>query len=244
MKPIIAILNESTVLEDSAFPPVVAALQKQVADIAGEWGADAELVFVPKGHKPPRGAWQLGHFDNADQADALGYHDVTAQGRPLGKVFVKTTQSEGGIWTVTASHELAEMLVDPSINRVATRETRGGMRLYALEVSDAVEDDALGYVIDRVVVSDFVTPEWFDPYATHTRATSFRKHVRGAFTLAAGGYIGFYDVTGGSGWQQEVADARARRASRAHPGSRRERRRITRDHWRPSTAHADVMREG
>lgn len=241
MKPTIAILNATTVLADSAFPPVVAALQKQVSgDIAPEWGTDAQLVFVPKGHKPPATAWLCAFTDNADEAGALGYHDMTAHGMPIGKVFVKTTQSDGGIWTVTASHELAEMLGDPNINRVATLERGKAMRLYALELADAVEADELGYAIDGVQVSDFVTQEWFDPNVTHTRATSFRSHVQGAFTLAAGGYIGYFDVKGGSGWQQEVADDRARLASRAHTGSRRERRRVSRGHWQRSTAHAEA----
>lgn len=245
VKPVIAFINETTVLADTECPRVVAALQKQVSgDIAPVHGTDAELVFISKGGHVPRDVWQVPLLDNSDQADALGYHDVTSRGRPLGKVFVKTTISAGGIWTVTASHELAEMLGDPSINKVATRDLRNGMRLYAYELSDAVEADELGYEIDGVQVSDFVTPEWFDPYITHSKPTSFKGHVKGAFELAPGGYIGYFDVTGGGGWQQEVKDARARRYARAHIGSRRERRRVSREHWQQSTAHADAHQEG
>lgn len=241
MKPTIAIINATSVLADREFVPFVPAMQKQISnEIAAEWGTDAELVFVPKGHKPPAGAWHCAFLDNADEAGALGYHDQTAHGLPLGKVFVKTTMSDGGIWTVTGGHELGEMLVDPNVNLVATVERRGGLRLYARELCDAVEADDLGYPIDGVTLSDFVTQEWFDPFVVHTRPTSYRGHVRGAFSLAPGGYIGFLDVGSSSGWQQETADEKARHASRAHIGSRRERRRTPREYWRRSTAHADA----
>ncbi len=242
MKPTIAIINATTVLEDAVFPAAVAAYQKQISgDIAAEWGTDAELVFVPRGGKPPATAWHCAFLDNADQAGALGYHDQTAHGLPIGKVFVKTTMSDGGLWTVTGSHELGEMLGDPNINRVATLERRGkSMRLYALELCDAPEADELGYDIDGTKVSDFVTQEWFDPNVTHTKPTSFRGNLHGAFTLAPGGYISYFDVGSGSGWQQATArDGERARNVRAHAGSRCERRRVAREHWRRSSAHAE-----
>ena len=54
--------------------------------------------------------------DNPDQAGALGYHEITSQGTPLGKVFAKLDLQSGASWTVTLSHELLEMLADPWIN--------------------------------------------------------------------------------------------------------------------------------
>jgi len=59
------------------------------------------------------------------------------------------------------SHELLEMLADPWINWCATGNDS---KIYALEVCDAVEADDLGYDIDGVRVSDFVTPAWFEPH--------------------------------------------------------------------------------
>jgi len=35
--------------------------------------------------------------------------------------------------------------------------------IHALEACDAVESDKLGYEIDGVMVSDFITPAWFEP---------------------------------------------------------------------------------
>ena len=54
--------------------------------------------------------------DNPDQAGALGYHELTSAGAPLGKVFAKLDLDSGTSWTVTLSHELLEMLADPWIN--------------------------------------------------------------------------------------------------------------------------------
>jgi hypothetical protein len=39
---------------------------------------------------------------------------------PLSKVFVKTTLADGELVSVSASHELVEMLVDPAINMMTT----------------------------------------------------------------------------------------------------------------------------
>src|SRR5438093_5436244 len=84
----VSIINASTALKDDQVKAVVPALQTQVhRDFAAAWGVDADLIFIPKGSKPPSGSWWLTILDNSDQAGALGYHDVTKEGLPLGKVF-------------------------------------------------------------------------------------------------------------------------------------------------------------
>src|SRR5437667_12655547 len=176
----VAIINASTVLRDSVVKAAVPALQTQVhRDFAPAWGIDADLIFVPNRAKPPARSWWLTIVDNADQAGALGYHDVTNAGLPLAKVFAGSDINLGFQWTVTASHELLEMLGDPDINLTAFVELNGDtgeplrpdqplppgatlqMRLYAYEVCDACEADQYGYPKGDVLVSDFVFPAWF-----------------------------------------------------------------------------------
>src|SRR5207244_6897591 len=125
-------------------------LQTQVQrDFAPVWGIDADLSFVPQDSAPPSGAWWLVILDNSDQAGALGYHDVTNQGMPLGKVFAATDQQFGSQWTATASHELLEMLGDPEINlTVFVQSSQSAGVLYAYEVCDACEADQFGYNIN------------------------------------------------------------------------------------------------
>ena len=56
------------------------------------------------------------------------------------------------------------------------------------------------------------------------------------FQLLKGGYIGIYDVTSGSGWQQITAQLGPRhRRVRPPVGSRRERRRTPKHDWQRST---------
>jgi hypothetical protein len=245
---VVAVKNLSTVVKNSELTQALPAFQKQVSmDFCGAagWGIDAKLEIVGAKDRLPSGAWLLGVFDEAEQAGALGYHDLTRHGQPFGKVFAKTTLDDNGKWTVTFTHELLEMLADPNINLCAFDDT--ARRLYAYEVCDAVEADALGYVIDGVTVTDFVLPGWFEPqHVSRTESFAFKSKVKGPFHLLPGGYIGYFDLDGG-GWQQlnarEAIDARELRhntapagpySSRPRVGSRRERRRTPKTQWMPS----------
>jgi hypothetical protein len=252
---VIAIKNHSNVVSDSELKSALSAFQTQVSrDFAATWGVDATLKWYAKSASIPASAWLLAVFNNSDEAGALGYHDLTKSGQPLGKVFAKTTIDDGGKWTVTFSHELLEMLGDPNINLCAFDEN--AQRLYAYEVCDAVEADDLGYDIDGVTVSDFVLPGWFEPlHATKSEKFAFKSKVNAPFELLPGGYISYYDLRGG-GWQQINAkaskgqaarvNARAQSALEAGPGaytarpavgSRRERRRTPKVQWQRSDAN-------
>ncbi len=231
----VAIINGSTVLTDEQVRAVVPALQAQVHnDFAPAWGIDAILAFVPKGSPPPAGAWWLVLLDTSDQAGALGYHDVTDQWLPLGKVFVATDLQNGLEWTATASHELLEMLVDPDINlTVFVQPDPHTGRLYAYEVCDACEADQFGYKIGGIFVSDFVLPAWFQS-SRPPGSTKFdhQRHVQKPFELLPGGYIGVFDVGSGTGWYQLYPQLEPHTYHmRPRVGSRRERRRTPRDQW-------------
>jgi hypothetical protein len=181
--PVIAITNVSTCLTDPQVEAILPALQKQVSDeFKAYWEQDCTLSFVPKGQPLIAGWWQIIISDNPDQAGALGYHELTSAGAPLGKVFARLDLDIGSLWTVTLSHELLEMLADPWINWCAMGSDS---KIYALEVCDAVEADDLGYSIDGVRVSDFVTPAWFEP--TCADRLDFKKHISKELELARGG---------------------------------------------------------
>jgi len=165
----IAVINASTVVNDLDVKKMVDAIQVQIdRDWTPAWGIPAKLTVVPHGQKPPSGMWWQTIFDTADQAGALGYHDLTSAGLPIGKVFAKTTLEAGDRVSVTLSHEVLEMLGDPDINLMVQKGPRG----YAYEVCDAVEDDSLGYDINGVRVSDFVYPQYFETF-WHKGAAKF-----------------------------------------------------------------------
>jgi len=240
--PTVSVINESTVLTDAQVQAFVPALQQQVSQDAGPvWNFDAKLVFVPKGGTPDPTTWWLVILDDSDQAGALGYHELTSTGLPIGKVFAKTDIQDNLQTSVTASHELLEMLGDPDINLTVLNETN--TKLYMRELCDAPEDDSLAYAINGVLVSDFCLPSWFQD-GVSAPSYSFKGNLPGPFQLATGGYIGELDVAAPNGWQQITAEAdpglsrlrKSMNAKKRH--TRRERRAIPRKEWRNSTAHA------
>ncbi len=100
----IAVINESSLVTDQDVASAVEALQKQVSgDFAPVWGLDAQLNFFGHGQTAPAESWQIAVLDDPDQANALGYHDLTSAGLPLGKIFVRADLQAGASWTVTIS---------------------------------------------------------------------------------------------------------------------------------------------
>jgi len=224
--PVIAITNASTCLTDAQVEAVLPALQKQVSDdFKAYWELDCTLEFLGRNRPLASGWWQIVVTDNPDQAGALGYHEMSNTGNPFGKIFAKLDLDSGSSWTATLSHELLEMLADPWINWCAVGSDS---KIYALEVCDAVESDELGYEIDGVLVSDFVTPAWFEP--TSADRVDFKQRISRQLELARGGYISVFDPE--NGWTQIAGKGAG--GPRIVPGSRRQRRKLIRPSWRRS----------
>ena len=161
----------------------------------------------------------------------------------MGKVFAGTDLKYGSQWSVTASHELLEMLGDPNINlTVFVQNDQSTGILYAYEVCDACEADQFAYKIGNVAVSDFVFPSWFESFRTAGSAQFDQTNqIQNPLQLLTGGYIGVFDVNSGSGWQQQTAEKKPTDTlSRGNVGSRRERRRTPRNSGFASHAHKEI----
>jgi hypothetical protein len=180
--PTITCINKATIDLGVNFKKLVAALQKFVnVSFAPIWGTPANLVLATTFAK---GAWAIVFLDDADVENALGYHDLTPDGLPLSKVFVKTTLAARQKVSVTACHELAEMLVDPAINLWAEGPND---QLYAYEMSDAVEE--VEFDIDGIAMSDFVYPAYFESFRKARSAQfDYCKKVTRPLQLLSGGY--------------------------------------------------------
>lgn len=219
--PQIAVMNESTAITDAAVQHMLPAFDHQWnTDLRPIWGVEAAtFTFVPGHTMPPAGSWWVVFLDDSDQAGALAYHDLTNEGLPISKVFVKTLLQDKANVSVGATHEICEMAVDPWLNS-AYQDPHGVF--WAGEVCDPVESDQYGYQIGDVLVTDFITPNWF----AHQHAQGqidLKGHSRAAFEVLAGGYAQKFDPH--HGWVQ-VNGSKAVLAHQAHAahGSRRERR--------------------
>lgn len=223
----IAVINESTVLTDAEVQAALPALNHQVRYHFGpSWNQYGVLRFYTKGAAIPSSYAQMAILDNSDQAGALGYHDKTAAGKPVGKVFAATDAKYGLSWTVTLSHEVLEMLADPKIQR---GEQVGSGDFYALEVGDPVEADSDGYSITvtgyaPVLVSNFITENWFDDSGSNRGPYDYRRLLTAPLQVRSGGYVSIWD---GTQWTQKqmqsngdlatVATAASRDALPEHP---------------------------
>jgi hypothetical protein len=84
--------------------------QQWNTDLEKAWGVTSgSFQFLNRGQAPDAGSWWLVFLDNSDDPRALAYHDLTTEGRPLSKIFVKTILADNASVPVGATHEMCEM---------------------------------------------------------------------------------------------------------------------------------------
>ena len=179
---------------------VAAALQIQATRDAGPiWGITANVTPFTSLNDVPVGHWPIIIKAKIDQPGADGYH-TDANNQPM--AYVEYAPN----WTLVASHEMLEMLVDPFGNRLVPgpsidpTQIRNRVR-YLLEACDPVEDASCSYTINGVMVSNFITPAYHDPANTVGGRYDFVGAVIAPRTLLKNGYISWLDTALG-GWYQ------------------------------------------
>ena len=190
--PTIVCMDKTTVDLGINFNKLILALQKYVDHhFAPVWGTPAKLV---EGARLRSGSWTLGFFDAAKDAipfldkkkigKAPGRHRLGTNGLPLAVICVIPTRENGEDVSLVASHELAEMLVDPSINLwvAGPRNT-----FYAYETCDVCEEEK--FEIDGITMSDFVYPAYFEEFHK-PRSTKFDhlNKIHRPFQILKDGY--------------------------------------------------------
>ena len=181
--PRIACFNKATVPLGVDLDTLLEALQAYIDHhVEPVWRTPAKLH---RSNDFVKGAWGMVFLDDADQPGALSYHDLTPDGWPLAKIFVRTTLQNGDLVSVAASHELVEMLVDPAVNLMTMGPNSKVM--YAYESADPVED--LSFKVNGIALSNFVYPSYFEAFRKpgSTRFDHLGK-VRKPFEILAGGY--------------------------------------------------------
>lgn len=195
----IAILNQSTRYKNNTtlLTNMAAAVNVQLNQhVAPTWNLkDLQCAFYADSTKVPAGAYRLWILDNADQANALGYHDQDPQGVPYGRVFVNPIIKSGGTdytsansVSVTISHEVCEIVGDPEVN---TWRQMSNSTLTCQELCDAVEGDAYPIAVNglNILVSNFLLPPWFDYAPQAGSKFDYMNKLKAPFTMTRGGYM-------------------------------------------------------
>lgn len=195
----IAIVSETPHAGFTQLAPVSAALQKQaMRDLGPAWDLQAIVHAFARLEDVPVGYWPIILRDDIAMPGAAGVHEDDA-GQPFALVQVE----EG--WSLTASHEMVEMLVDPFGNRLTAGQSPmpgQGRVEFLVEPCDPSEAAQFSYLIDGVRVSDFYTPLYFAS-AAHAHA---RYSHTGALThprqVLEGGYLSWHDPVSDHWFQQ------------------------------------------
>lgn len=131
-------------------------------------------------------------LDDPDVDNALGYHWFE-DNRPRGRVFAKLCEQYGWDWKTTLSHEVLELVLNPTI--LASVQIGTGF-FTAMEACDAVQDEEYGEMRDGHLLSNWLYPSWFDPYGEGPYDKM--ELLDTPLTLLPGGYIIYW--TADTGW--------------------------------------------
>lgn len=202
----VGLLDRTGELDAGLMHSVAAALNVQVTrDLPQFWHIQATVSALPKG-KVPSGVWPVFLVKELPPGEG-GFH-LDKHNQPYAEV-IAHPGSDG--WTVAASHEVIEMLVDPNGNRLQSsraiaiqggkiREGAGEFE-YLVEACDPCEADEYAYSILGVAVSDFLTPHFYDPVVTPGTRYSFTGALRAPREILPGGYISWINQENEE-WQQ------------------------------------------
>ncbi|HXM59028.1 MAG TPA: hypothetical protein VOB72_26750 [Candidatus Dormibacteraeota bacterium] len=197
----VALVTESPSISPRELTRVAAALQKQVVrDFGPIWSVHATVSALLSLDDLPIDAWPVVVMDDIGVAGAAGVHE-DRRGQPFALV------QHSPSWSLTASHEILEMLGDPFGNRLVAGQSPNAAEdrrvEYLVELCDPCEAVTIAYHVNGVLVSDFITPRYEDPVAVAGVRYSFTGAITAPHQVLNGGYLSWHDPTDDH-WYQEV----------------------------------------
>lgn len=204
--PTMSVINFVTGLSDSVVQDVIRAVNRQVLeDFAPVWGAAYSLRLHASQFDPAkdigeitqervRGESVMYLIDEATLPGVLGYHTRNTINVPVGFVFV-TDLDDQDQWTTTLSHEVLELIIDPTVNVLVPGpdpRNEANTVLHTYEVCDAVE--RTGYRLGGVRVSNFITQSWFTPGDELGTRNDFLGVGVKSFDSIRDSHLAFYDL--------------------------------------------------
>src|SRR5215210_7645940 len=195
----LALVSEVNGHDASDVARVAAALQRQATrDFGPVWEVSATVDGFPRLEDVPVSYWPMIIRDDIGQPGAAGIH-LDKDGQPFALIEMSDS------WSLTASHEMLEMLADPFGNRLVAGRSpkRGQGRVeFLVEVCDPSEAAELGYTVNDILVSDFYTPRFFDPAKNIQARYSFTGAIKKPREVLRGGYISWHHPVSNHWWQQ------------------------------------------
>jgi hypothetical protein len=197
----LALVSETDRVDAGELMTVSAALQKQVTrDFGPIWDIEATVDPFARLEDVPVGYWPI-MIRNSLHGEGPGTHK-SRNNQPFALV------EWGRDWPWTASHEALEMLADPFESRLIAGEAPDGTGRrveFLVEVSDPCQE--FGYTVNGIFLSDFYTPEYFDPVTAPGVRYSFNGSLTGPRTVAPGGYVTWHDPVTDDWWQKTFFDS-------------------------------------
>jgi hypothetical protein len=186
----VALVSKTREITFANLAPVSAAIQKQVSrDFGPMWNVEATVDAFDKLEDVPVGYWHVLLQDELPNS-AAGLHKRDDNKQPFALVALTTN------WPVFMSHEVLEMLVDPqgTLTRAGNSPKHGQGRVeYLIEVCDPCQASKFAYTVNSVMVSDFYTPQYFDPLKSRGVRYSFSGEVSEPREVLDGGYLSWFD---------------------------------------------------
>jgi hypothetical protein len=176
-----------------------AAFNVQVnRDLPQFWPIKASVTYLADPDLVTPGMWPV-RIVHGLASEEGGCH-VGAHNQPFAKVI---NTPGGDEWTLEASHEICEMLVNPFGNALQPSTPlcvdegmlgdREGAAEYLVEACEPCASAAAAYEIDGVMVSDFISPRYFDRLAVAGVRYSFAGSICAPRQILPGGRLSWID---------------------------------------------------
>lgn len=203
----VVLVDQTHSIDTTLLHSAALALSTQVSqDLPQCWsGITANVAVAPTLSAVPKGAWPVFLVKSLPPGEG-GFH-LDKHNQPFAKVIASPDDES---WTVDASHEIIEMLVDPFGNRMQTSQAiqisgknvvdGAGTFNYLVEACDPCEANNFAYDIGGIALSDFITPRFYDPSETPGIRYSFKGNITRPRQLLPGGYISYVQPDGS--WNQ------------------------------------------
>jgi hypothetical protein len=209
--PSCAVIKFTPKLKDADVQDAVRVMNRQIVeDFMPIWGYGRTLRFIAASFDPADDDTLKEEKVSADSVvylldestlpGALGYHDLNTRDYPVGFVFVLDPND----WTTTFSHEVLELILDPTVNILIPGphpHDPQNMVLHAYEACDAVE--RMSYQIDGIAVSNFLTNSYFTVGEQIGSRNDFLGVGVTSFGVTKGSHIAFFNLKTNK-WEQVI----------------------------------------